>query len=69
MIEYRDLYDKDRNLTGDAIKKGDPIPEGLYIIVVLVFIEMSRTFLVENQRNIDSQQDFLSLLLLLHKQT
>ncbi len=50
MIEYRDLYDKDRNLTGDAIKKGDPIPEGLYIIVVLVYIENSEgKFLIQRR--------------------
>ena len=50
MIEYRDLYDKNRNLTGKAIKKGDPIPEGLYIIVVLVYIENSEgKFLIQRR--------------------
>lgn len=31
MVEYRDLYDKNRKLTGKKIKKGDPIPKGKYI--------------------------------------
>jgi 8-oxo-dGTP pyrophosphatase MutT (NUDIX family) len=50
MIEYRDLYDKDRNLTGRSIKKGDPVPDGFYIIVVLIFIENSKgQFLIQRR--------------------
>ena len=37
--EKRDLYDEKRNLTGETILKGDKIPEGKYIVVVLVFIQ------------------------------
>lgn len=40
-LEKRDLYDKDRNLTGKTIYKGEEIPEGSYISVVLVFIQNS----------------------------
>ena len=40
-MEKRDLYDKDRNLTGKTIYKGDPVPEGNYINVVLVYIQNS----------------------------
>ncbi len=40
-MEKRDLYDKDRNLTGKKIYKGEPVPEGNYIIVVLVYIQNS----------------------------
>ena len=36
--EYRDLYDKDHHPTGKTIQAGDPIPEGYYIQVVMVFI-------------------------------
>jgi 8-oxo-dGTP pyrophosphatase MutT (NUDIX family) len=41
MAELRDLYDINRNLTGKTIRKGEPVPDGLYIIVVLIFIENS----------------------------
>ncbi|MBR2240805.1 MAG: NUDIX domain-containing protein [Clostridia bacterium] len=40
-MEKRDLYDENRNLTGKTIFKGEEIPEGSYIIVVLVFIQNS----------------------------
>ena len=38
-MEQRDLYDKDRNLTGKTIYKGEEVPDGKYIIVVLVYIQ------------------------------
>ena len=28
IMEYRDLYDENKVLTGETIKKGDPIPAG-----------------------------------------
>ncbi len=34
-MEYRDLYNKDRNLTGKTISKGEPIPKGYYIKIVV----------------------------------
>ena len=40
-MEYRDLYDKDRNLTGKTIAKGEEIPNGYYIRVVVCFMENS----------------------------
>lgn len=39
--EERDLYDQDHNLTGKTITVGDPIPEGYYVQVVMVFIQNS----------------------------
>lgn len=49
-MEKRDLYDKDRNLTGESIFKGEPIPEGRYIIVVLVMIQNSKgEFLIQKR--------------------
>lgn len=36
--EQRDLYDENRKLTGQTITVGDPIPEGRYVLVVMVFI-------------------------------
>ena len=38
-MEKRDLYDINRNLTGKTIFKEDSIPDGKYIIVVLIFIQ------------------------------
>ncbi len=38
-MEYRDLYDINRTLTGKSIKKGDLIPKNNYILVVLIFIQ------------------------------
>ena len=49
-MEKRDLYDKNRKLTGETIFKGEPIPEGNYIIVVLVTIQNSKNeFLVQKR--------------------
>ena len=49
-MEKRDLYDEKRNLTGETILKGDKIPEGKYIVVVLVFIQNSEgKFLIQKR--------------------
>ena len=49
-MEKRDLYDKDRNLTGEFIFKGEPIPKGKYIIVILVMIQNSKgKFLIQKR--------------------
>ena len=49
-MEKRDLYDSNRKLTGETIFKGEEIPEGRYIIVVLVFIQNSEgKFLIQKR--------------------
>ena len=49
-MEKRDLYDKNKNLTGKTIYKGDPIPENNYIIVVLSFMQNSEgKFLIQKR--------------------
>ena len=49
-IEKRDLYDIDKQLTGEAIYKGDTIPNNKYILVVLSFIQNSRgQFLIQKR--------------------
>ena len=49
-MEKRDLYDKDRNLIGKTITKGEEPPEGTYIQVVLVFIQNSEgKFLIQKR--------------------
>ena len=40
-MEKRDLYDINRNLTGETIFKGEQVPENRYIVVVLAFIQNS----------------------------
>ena len=41
-MEKRDLYDINRNLTGETIYKGEPIPPNKYIVVVLSIIQNSK---------------------------
>ena len=49
-MEKRDLYDINRKLTGETIYKGESIPKGKYIIVVLVMIQNSKgEFLIQKR--------------------
>ena len=49
-MEKRDLYDANRTFTGETILKGEEIPEGKYIVVVLVFIQNSEgKFLIQKR--------------------
>ena len=41
-MEYRDLYDENKNLTGEKININDEIPKGKYINNVVIFIENDR---------------------------
>ena len=38
-MEKRDLYDKNKNVTGKTIFKDDPIPTHYYELIVVIFIE------------------------------
>ena len=52
-MEKRDLYDINRNLTGETIFKGEEIPDGKYIVVVLVYIQNSDgKFLIQKRSEI-----------------
>ena len=52
-MEKRDLYDKDRNLADKTIFKNFPIPNGHYILVVLIFIQNSDgKFLIQKRSKI-----------------
>ena len=47
-MEQRDLYNEKKELTGEVIFKGDPVPEGRYYITVAVWIENSNNeFLIQ----------------------
>ena len=49
-MEKRDLYDKNRKLTGETIYKGESIPKGKYIIVILAMIQNSKgEFLIQKR--------------------
>ena len=49
-MEKRDLYNENRELTGETVYKGELIPEGKYIIVVLVYIQNSEgKFLIQKR--------------------
>ena len=41
MAELRDLYNKNRQRTGQTIQRDQPTPPGCYILVVMVFIQNS----------------------------
>lgn len=41
-MEYRDLYDENKNLTGEKIQKGDHIPQGKYYLTVAVWIQNNK---------------------------
>ena len=51
-MEYRDLYDKNRNLTGKIIAKDEKIPEGYYILIVVCFMENSEGNFLMQKRSI-----------------
>ena len=52
-MEKRDLYDENRQLTGETICKGEELQEGKYILVVLVFIQNSKgEFLIQKRSEI-----------------
>ena len=49
-MEKRDLYDINKNLTGETIYKGEDVPENKYILVVLAFIQNSKgEFLIQKR--------------------
>lgn len=49
-MEKRDLYDKNKNVTGETVFKGQKVPNGRYIVVVLVFIQNSEgKFLIQKR--------------------
>lgn len=49
-MEYRDLYNSDRILTGEKILKGEQIPENNYIMMVVIFIENdNHEFLIQKR--------------------
>lgn len=49
-MEFRDLYDENRNLTEDKISKNDPIPSDRFILMVVIFIQNNNDeFLIQKR--------------------
>lgn len=58
LLEKRDLYDENRKLTGETILKGEKIPKGKYIVVVLIFIQNSKGEFLIQKRSIRKNGKF-----------
>lgn len=41
-MEFRDLYDANKNVTGKTFIKGEQIPDGYFYLIVAIFIENSK---------------------------
>ena len=54
-MEKRDLYDKNRNLIGKTIYKGESVPEGSYIVVVLIYKKEVQEKMDYGQLQVDIQ--------------
>lgn len=52
-MEYRDLYDKNRVLTGEKISKNEKIPENKFILMVVIFIQNNKNEFLIQKRTID----------------
>ena len=59
-MEKRDLYDENRILTGETVFKGEPIPLGRYIIVVLSIIQNSKGEFLIQKRSIQKNGKYAS---------
>ena len=53
MAESWDLYDADRNLTGETMVRGDEVPEGRYHLVVHIWIRDDQGRFLISQRHPD----------------
>ena len=62
-MEIWDLYDRDRNLTGETAVRGEPLPEGRYHLVVDILFLNSRgeTLLQRRARDKDVMPDLWSV--------
>lgn len=59
-MEKRDLYDENRILTGETVFKGEPIPLGKFIIVVLSIIQNSRGEFLIQKRSVQKDGKYAS---------
>ena len=59
-MEKRDLYDENRILTGETVFKGEPIPSGKFIIVVLSIIQNSKGEFLIQKRSLQKNGKYAS---------
>lgn len=57
-MEKRDLYDINRNLTGETIYKGDSIPDSKFILVVLSFMQNSKGEFLIQKRSVQKHSKY-----------
>ena len=51
-MEYRDLYDDNKCVTGQIVAKGEPIPKGKYILTVMIFIVNDKAEVLLQKRSL-----------------
>lgn len=59
-MEKWDAYDKNRQKTGQLLKRGETVPEGLYHLVVNVFVrhqDGDRLFILNENQTLTRQVD------------
>ena len=49
MIEYRDLYDENKQVTGKTFIKGEQVPKGYYYLVVTIVIKNNDKYLIQKR--------------------
>ena len=54
-MELRDLYDENKNLTGETIYKGEEIPDGKFLLVVVVWMQNDKGELLMQQRSFNKE--------------
>ena len=56
-MEKRDLYDESRNKLGIVINKDDEIPDGCYILVVIIIMQNSKgEFLIQKRSKLKGEK-------------
>lgn len=58
MLELRDLYDKNGNITGKTYYKGEPVPDGFYSMVVMVVIRNQEGKFLMQKRSLNKGGDW-----------
>ena len=49
MIEYRDLYDENKQVTGKTFIKGEQVPKGYYYLIVTIVIKNNDKYLIQKR--------------------
>lgn len=49
MVEYRDLYDKNKQVTGKTFIKGEQVPKGYFYLIVVIVIKNGDKYLIQKR--------------------